>query len=418
MSHPGGPGGGRGLRAGLERYDGAILVLVVVALFAVVGLAVGVVGAGRASSSTVSYLVGEGYRGGGAVTARFDPVTGKASAVLGYGVGVVAGDGSEAVGWDTADKIAIVNLAARRVSPALRVGPDPSAMVFGPGGQRLYVADSGSAAYVGQLNPSGGPPGHTVTVIGVRANRVVATIDVCSGPTALAVSAQAHLVVVACSKQFSLIDTRTDRVVATVASPPGPNLVAVSPSGREAVVVTEAVGREGGVQRLLLLPIDLRTRRAGPPIGLGAMTPTHFAMGATSLAFRPGDNEQVWVTAGNGHGPVVYRIDLAQRRVSPPLRLDGHLVAAVHFWPNGTSGYIALSGPGEQHCLVATSLTGPVHRVRDMNPNSALWWFTPDAPYLVIPHHTKMVTVVDLTTGTARVWPLPFVPEQLTTAGT
>lgn len=415
MSHPGGRGGGRRRSAGRDHFEGAILVLVVVVIFAVAAVAVGVVAVGRGSSG-VTYLAGPTF-GRGSVTVRFDPVTGKASVVLADEVSVVAPDGREAAGLSaSSNKIDTANLATGRVSPAVRVGPAPYAAVFGAGDRRLYVAEAGSAAYF-QPDPHVPRPGHTVTVIGVRANRVEATIDVCTAPTALAVSTAEHVLVVACAKQVALIDTRTDRVVGTFDLPLGPYLVAVSPSGGEAVAVSEAVGDGGGgVGRLLVVPIDLRTRRAGGPVTIAASTPTYSAIGASSLTFRPGDNDQVWVTSGQDIGavevPTVYRVDLARRTVSGPLRLDGHLVGAVHFWPNGTAGYIASPRPGKRGHLVATSLAGPAHLVH-LSPSPARWRFTAQAPYLVVTPNFERVSVVDLATGTTRVWPLTFFPGQL-----
>ena len=125
-----------------------------------------------------------------------------------------------------------------------------------------------------------------MTPIDLQNDRPGRPIKVCQGPTALGVSASAHMLVVACRKQVALVDTLTQRTI-RVLDVGGfhRGIIAISPSGNEALVGDTGFG-DGLVSSGDIVPIDLRTATAGIPISIGGNSGVG---GSMDFAFAPGD---------------------------------------------------------------------------------------------------------------------------------
>ena len=133
-----------------------------------------------------------------------------------------------------------------KVVASIPVGSYPYAMAITPNGKTVYVANGNSGS---------------VSVISTAINQAVATISVGSLPVAIAVAPSGHFIYVVNddSNSVSQIDTSTNRVTGTVDVGELPSQIAVTPNG-----VTAYVGELSNA----VVPVDLRTMRAGKPIPL------------------------------------------------------------------------------------------------------------------------------------------------------
>jgi DNA-binding beta-propeller fold protein YncE len=375
----------------------------------------------RRTPTTPVYFTGVRY-GGPTFLASVNPVTGRLgkTIVVGGTIGLVPG-GHEALALScpSIDRVCPVDLANGHVGEPIRVGLAPVAVAFSPSGRTAYVADAGEAAYFPPF-PSGGPdrPSNSVTPIDLQNDRPGRAIKVCQGPTALAVSASAHMLVVACRTQVALVDTLTQRTI-RVLDVGGfhRGIVAISPSGDEALVGDTGFG-DSPISSGDIVPIDLRTAAAGIPISIGGSSGVG---GSMDLAFAPGVDRYVYVTTERierkppwSTYQVVIRVDLVTRHVSAPLKLGGETVSDVYFWPNGETGYIAPvpshGVPDLYRVALSQHVTGHVVHL-DGRPS-----FDAQAPYFsVIPLNNgrRQLTVVDMATGVEHVVKLKFFPDEV-----
>jgi len=395
-----------------------------IAVAAVVwGLVLATGGHRPAASGPTTYLEGATY-GGPAVLATFDPATGHVGHLLKAYVDAIAPGGKIGVSLDTNhNRVELVDLRTGRSGPPIRVGQAPGTVAFSPDGRTAYVVNLGIAAYEG----GGGvpPPGEhvtdTVTPVNLTTGRAARPLTVCRNPAGAAYSAPTRLLVVGCRSRVVLVDTTDGRRVRTFRLGDAAlwGQIAVSPSGRTAVVGQTGFG-DGSIASGSVVPIDLQTRTAGRPLSIGG---NRGDDGAAQLQFRPGDNRDVYATTGRtlnstGLGEnVVLRVDLADRTVSAPLRLDGDPVAAVHFWPGGRAGYIALDTPeGRSSRWRASTSLDSSGRIVNLPLQSGVgerfpYDFAGQAPYLVIPQNKRQVTVVNLSRGQARAVKVPMFPQ-------
>jgi hypothetical protein len=353
----------------------------------------------------------------------FDPVSGRVGkAILGIWSIAVAPGGHVALGIDTsADLVVPVDLANGHVAHAIRVGRAPVAVAFTSDGRSAYVADAGEAAYIGGggADPHGNQPSDSVTPINLRDDRAGPPITVCQGPTALAVSAATHLLVVACGQDVALVDTVTRRLVKVFDVGSRRGIIAVSPSGDEAIAGSTQAGN-GVISSGNIVPIDLRTTTAERPISIGGGSGEG---GTLDLSFAPGENRYVYATTlrpglsgAPSVRPVVLRVDLATRTVGPPVRFDGDLVLDMHFWSNGETGYVAAetNNADPTRYRVGLSRRGVGHTVNvKMTLGLASTGFAAQAPYLIALHQKREVTTVNLATGAIRTIPIPFFPDDV-----
>jgi hypothetical protein len=285
-------------------------------------------GAGR--SRTVerpgrTYLTGQRYRGP-AVFAAIEPAHGRLGPIREGAGTAISPNGQLMLDLDgSADRVLVTNLATGRPERHVDVGAGPSAIAFSPDSRTAYIADSGSALSAAGTASSGSSPStqpsDLVTPIDLRTDRAGPAIKVCAGPRGLAVSAPAHLLIVTCQSTVALVDTRTDRLVRSLGiGGYDRDIVAVSPDGDTAVVGDTQLG-DGPIPSGTIVPIDLITETAGPPIPISDRAGTG---GALNLTFPPGASNRLYVTTGRlGHsGPVypeVLDVDLVTQTVSAPL---------------------------------------------------------------------------------------------------
>ena len=375
--------------------------------------------ASRRTPTASVYFTGVRY-GGPSVLASVNPVTGRLgkTIIVSGTIGLVPGI-HEALVLSCANinRVCPVDLANGHVGEPIRVGLAPVAVAFSPSGRIAYVADEGSVAYLRPFETGPYRASNSVTPIDLQDNRPGRPIKVCQGPNALAISASAHMLVVACHKQVALVDTLTQRTV-RVLDVGGFNrgIVVISPSGDKALVGDTGFG-DGEAPSGDIVPIDLRTATADIPISIGGNSGVG---GSMDLAFAPGVDRYAYVTTERierkppwSTYQVVLRVDLLTRHVSAPLKLGGETVSNVYFWPNGETGYIA---PVPRHGVpdlyrVALSRNASGHVVQlDGRPS-----FDAQASYFsVLPLNNgrRQITVVNMASGIERVVKLAFFPQK------
>lgn len=256
----------------------------------------------------------------------------------------------------TADNTVIpVDPATRALGPAIAVGENPSAVVTGAGGARVYVANSGS---------------NTVSVLNARSLRVIATIKVGAAPDALALSPDGRTLWVANggsntvqpidtrtrtpnkpiavgitpsglalgpggatlyvanqgSNTVSALDTHTGAVRATYPAGAGPSGMVIAPNGKMLYVADTLANT--------VTPIDARTGRAGSAIPVG--------LSPRELAISP-DGKQLFIA--NSAVDTVTVIRTADGRVLAPIAVGSGPIA-VGFSPSGTQAYALTSQTG------------------------------------------------------------------------
>jgi DNA-binding beta-propeller fold protein YncE len=381
-------------------------------------------GAGR--SRTVerpgrTYLTGQRYRGP-AVFAAIEPAHGRLGPIREGAGTAISPNGQLMLDLDgSADRVLVTNLATGRPERHVDVGAGPSAIAFSPDSRTAYIADSGSALSAAGTASSGSSPStqpsDLVTPIDLRTDRAGPAIKVCAGPRGLAVSAPAHLLIVTCQSTVALVDTRTDRLVRSLGiGGYDRDIVAVSPDGDTAVVGDTQLG-DGPIPSGTIVPIDLITETAGPPIPISDRAGTG---GALNLTFPPGASNRLYVTTGRlGHsGPVypeVLDVDLVTQTVSAPLRLAGQPIADLSVWSDGQTGYLAWedTGHGSVTYRVGLSLHRPglIIHLKNINPYTIV---AAQAPYLIaIGRNQRQITVINAATGDTRTIKTPYFTNQI-----
>jgi DNA-binding beta-propeller fold protein YncE len=381
-------------------------------------------GAGR--SRTVerpgrTYLTGQRYRGP-AVFAAIEPAHGRLGPIREGAGTAISPNGQLMLDLDgSADRVLVTDLATGRPERPVDVGAGPSAIAFSPDSRTAYIADSGSALSAAGMASAGSSPStqpsDLVTPIDLRTDRAGPAIRVCAGPRGLAVSAAAHLLIVTCQSTVALVDTRTDRLVRSLGiGGYDRDIVAISPDGDTAVVGDTQLG-DGPIPSGTIVPIDLITETAGPPIPIGDRAGTG---GALNLTFPPGASNRLYVTTGRlGHsGPVypeVFDVDLVTQTVSAPLRLAGQPIADLSVWSDGQTGYLAWEDTGHGSVTYRVSLslhrTGHIIHLNNSDPNTIV---AAQAPYLIaIGRNQRQITVINAATGNTQTIKTPYFTNQI-----
>jgi YVTN family beta-propeller protein len=124
--------------------------------------------------------------------------------------------------------VAVVDLAANRVTKTMAVPAGPHGVVITPGGEKVYVSSDGAT---------------TVSVISTADDSVTTSIEVGMTPHGLSMSADGKTVVVSDfgTDQAVIIDTATDQVAATVAVN-RPHNSAISPDAKLAFEGSQQMG--------------------------------------------------------------------------------------------------------------------------------------------------------------------------------
>lgn len=335
----------------------------------------------------------------------------------------IAPGGRNALGFDVNRDLAYrLDLTNGHTGKPIRVGHAPVAAAFTPDGRTAYVADAGTAAYAGTpLPPGHGPlgnrPSSSITPIDLRTGRAEAPIHVCQGPIAVALSAPAHRLVVACGHRVALVDSATRTLVRTInVGGDHRGIIVIAPSGAVAVLGETQIGH-GAIPSGDVVSINLRTGDAGRPISISG------GCGALALSFAPGSDRYLYATTGLPAGKdraatrrIVRRVDLIKRTASAPLTSGGHLLSAIHVWPDGHVGCLApiptKAAPDLYH--VASSLTDPGRDVRLNENPGVVTNFAAQAPYLIATYHfSRQIKVVNLATGASRTVVLKFYADEV-----
>lgn len=247
----------------------------------------------------------------------------------------VAPDGTLWIMDYAGGRVAVLDPRTGQQRASIPVGIAPAHAVFTPDGRRAYVSNLLS---------------NDISVIDVRARRVVAAISVLPGlqPHALAITPDGREVWAPCGLGGGIwvIDTRTNKVARVIPTGGFPHAVTFSPDGRTAYLVDASPGKDSG-----LVVIDRATGhiRARVAVGTGS---------AMVLAGR--DGRRVYVT-GQG-GSVLTVIDAGTLTIVArvPVGVAPHGLA---FTPDGRLLYVAVN-TGRQVAVVDTRTERVVATVR------------------------------------------------------
>ena len=242
-----------------------------------------------------------------------------------------------------------VDPATESVGPSIAVGENPSALVTGTQGTRLYVANGGA---------------NTVSVINTRTLRVIATVTVGTGPDALALSPGGHTLWVVnggdntvqpvntttltagkpipvgtapaglvlapggaslyvtnqSANTVSVVDTRTDRVRTTYSAGAGPAGIVIAPGGNTLYVADTLANA--------VRPISAATGRAGRVIATG--------LSPRQLAISP---RGTWLFVADSAVDTLSVIRTGASRATAPIKVGGGPIA-VAFGSNGKTAYV------------------------------------------------------------------------------
>ena len=255
-------------------------------------------------------------------------------------------DGQTAyVAQNVTNTVVPVNLATGANGGLIDVGQEPTAVAITPNGQTAYVVTGGP-----QIGGGGVVPINTAT------NTAGAQITAGLVPTAIAIApdGQTAYVVNQISDSLTPINLATDKPEASiypVTSPyrGGSELagIAITPDGKTAYVVND---RWTSTTPNEVVPVDLATGKAGPPILLGDPqgTPLNIAIAPNGLSAYVTE-----IVLKSGFGSAVVPVDLATGVASPPIYLggQGRKSVVVEPWsiavsPDGRVAYVADEGVG------------------------------------------------------------------------
>ena len=203
--------------------------------------------------------------------------------------------------------VTVLDLVYLRQDRTLQVGTGPTALAVNPARNEIYVVNSKSS---------------TISVIDAEHNRIVATIPVHRLPHSVTVdpSGQRAYVANSGSNSVSVINLDQRQEIQTIAAGTEPGVVRISPDARS-LVVTNPGG--GGVLLFAVAPASAPT---GSPLQLRAS----FAgcPGATDAVILP-DSSKAFVACSGGHQVMALSLAAAPdswaAKKNPSLRTDSLL---------------------------------------------------------------------------------------------
>jgi YVTN family beta-propeller protein len=236
----------------------------------------------------------------------------------------------------SADGIAVVDIATRKIVRTIHSGQDPETFDLSPDGKWLYVSNEETAE---------------VSVVDVQAGAVTQRIKVGDEPEGVTVSPDGKVVYVTCEEDHIVvaIDTATFAEIGRVMVGQRPRSVAVTPDGGTLFVTDEnsaSVSVVNAARRSLLDTIRL-------PKADDAPTPPR-PMGAV---FSP-DAKLLYVSSGRARSVAV--IDVATRRLVRTLKDVGQRPWGIGLNGDGTKLFTA-NGPAGDVSVVDVA-TGAVER--------------------------------------------------------
>ncbi len=189
-----------------------------------------------------------------------------------------------------------IDLTTKTAGTAIAVGPGPSGIAITPDGKTAYVVNDQT-------------PG-TVTPIHIATNSTKAAITVGDSPVAIAITPDGKTAYVTNSDSHDVtrIDTATNTAGGTpISVPEGPYGIAITPDGTTAYVV----GVSG------VTPINLLTKKAGPPVPLGGSSRL-----TAGVAITP-DGKTAYVADRQPFGTgLVTPIDIATNTAEAAITVD------------------------------------------------------------------------------------------------
>ena len=152
----------------------------------------------------------------------------------------------------TADTLAVIDTAARKVIAGIPVGRGPTGLAAGPDGRLVYVANTGD---------------HTVSVIDVKARKAVATIPCGYEPTGLVLSPDGKQLYTAnyISDDVSVIGTAARKETGRIKVGHAPTYLAVTPDGKH-LLVNNSLSHEPATNPKLTAHISVIDTAAGKVI--------------------------------------------------------------------------------------------------------------------------------------------------------
>ena len=211
--------------------------------------------------------------------------------------------------------VAVIDTRANRVLTTIPIPTGPHGLVISPDGLRVYASSDGAS---------------TVSVISTTTDRVVSTIDVGTAPHGMAITRDGRQVLVAVfgASQVAVIDSVRNQVVARI--PVGnPHNIAISPDGKTAFVAAQQPGATG----LAILDLEARQRVGTLPLD---KTPR-------ALSFSPDGNTLYLTLAGSD---AVQVVDPKRKEITGQIPVG----ASPHhplFTGNGAYGLVVSQGPGQ-----------------------------------------------------------------------
>ncbi|MGB9928856.1 MAG: PKD domain-containing protein [Methanosarcina sp.] len=289
--------------------------------------------------------------------------------------------------------VSVIDTKNDTVIATVNVGSEPTGVAINSTGTKVYVVNTGS---------------YNVSVIGTLFNTVEATVNVDSVPIGIAVTPDGSTVYVvnACSNNVSVIDTKTNTVTDEVYGiGSGPHGVAVNPMGTKVYVTI--------INSNTVAVIDTATNTVTTKIAKVGNFPHEIAVSP--------DGTKVYVTNWGGNNVSV--IDTVKNVVIATVPV-GHYPGGVAVNPAGTRVYVTDCGEGwlPKNVSVIDTATNTVTNTVEVGnlSNSNSSWFvsvTPDGTKVyVTTGDDNTVAVIDTATNTVtntvKVGRLPFAMGQ------
>ncbi|HTU30769.1 MAG TPA: alkaline phosphatase family protein [Solirubrobacteraceae bacterium] len=222
----------------------------------------------------------------------------------------IAPDGSTAyVSNMLSDSVTPIDLHTGRPLASIPVGAQPRALAFSADGRTLYVCDWG---------------GGEVTPIDVATGQALTPIPVGAYPTAITVARRGTEAVVANSGSNTVteIDTRTGRAVRSAPAGQFPDSLALTPNGRTVAVV------DGDTDQLTVLPTNRSGSQRRIKVGNSPVAVTLSASGRTAYV-------------ANSISSTVTPVDLKSGRAGRPVGVGGYTYpSAITVAPGGRAAVV------------------------------------------------------------------------------
>ncbi len=226
----------------------------------------------------------------------------------------------------SADGIAVVDLAARRIVRTIHSGQDPEAFDLSPDGRLLYVSNEETAE---------------MSVVDLQAGTVVKKVPVGEEPEGVTVSPDGRVVYVTCEGDHTVvaIDTTSHAVLGRIVVGQRPRSIAVTPDGSTLFVTDE--------NSASISVVDAATRTVAGTIALPKADASPMPPRPMGAVLSP---DAKFLFVSNGRASSVSVIDVGERRVTRTLTNIGQRPWGIGidaggarlFTANGPSGDVSV----------------------------------------------------------------------------